>query len=698
MYLLFLDTETSGVNSLTDQIIEIGGALVSIDELSFEMQPISNFQSLVSLRQPMDPIITRLTGITDQDLTTAPKLFAVQEMWLNWLESQLITDSKVIVIGHSLDFDLGFLNKERWFLPENYETIDTLNLAKILLPWLSAVNLEFLCSKLNLANSFPDELKDLAPHRALYDTYCCVYLFENLLQRLVNYKLDPELLTIIQDNFLPIDLNLIQLSQTNINMESHDQNQIDELQETKTELNWNGEIMDQSWNVRFDQAYKTLDLNELKVLSTARLPNRVILILSQIWAGINIKDRNSQFHLNFHGQSSDYLLLNLIFQSLLTPQNTDSDLFGSEEKILLAPLENLTWQIDHLSRHWFNLGLLIDLLELWKDLVGIESGQNEEDLVQSNIGKEAIVVQKFLGGYDFLNISLQPLLEYNQFNWNPSSASFREEAVGRRIESFEEEFNILKTTKLASNNVLTQTVVSCIKELINQGNFQPNQLLTFHLIRDKIQISWDKTNFDLVQYLEEILDKYPQLELQTYLDPSQTIDFLETVGLHQLVTDKQVPIEYLLTTKNIITTVNVTSLAAFIEIQIQQSLESDQPIIILAANNPIIKECERILTNQFESDQYLILGESGSLTKIRSKIANGFLGVVVLKAKDLSGLYRGSDTLKIKEIFFLKTPYTIMPKFWHQKNLDTPIRHHNFLAQANLAKANLNCPIHLVEL
>ncbi len=119
---------------------------------------ISRFETLVRLRQEIDAKTVRITGIDKEILKNAPKLEIAQENWQNWLKSELKNQElanletknlEIAIIGHSLDFDLGFLRHENWFLPE-FVKIDTLELAKIFLPEIEAVNLEFLTKKLNL--------------------------------------------------------------------------------------------------------------------------------------------------------------------------------------------------------------------------------------------------------------------------------------------------------------------------------------------------------------------------------------------------------------------------------------------------------------------------------------------------------------------------------------------------------------------
>jgi DNA polymerase III epsilon subunit-like protein len=72
MKLLFLDTETSGVDCNKDQIIEIGGVIFELE--NYELKMVDYFQTTVALRKVLDERITRITGITEGELATAPAL------------------------------------------------------------------------------------------------------------------------------------------------------------------------------------------------------------------------------------------------------------------------------------------------------------------------------------------------------------------------------------------------------------------------------------------------------------------------------------------------------------------------------------------------------------------------------------------------------------------------------------------------
>jgi len=102
MLLLGIDTETTGFSFEDDRVTEIGAVLYDTELL----QPVSIYSELIDEpgREPLKPIITKLTGITD-------------EMILNWGFSPMdaavrlsyLLDKCDYVVAHNAPFDKGML-------------------------------------------------------------------------------------------------------------------------------------------------------------------------------------------------------------------------------------------------------------------------------------------------------------------------------------------------------------------------------------------------------------------------------------------------------------------------------------------------------------------------------------------------------------------------------------------------------------
>ncbi len=154
--IIFLDLETTGTNPETNEIIEIG----AVKLVSGEQQV---FDSLVKPREEVPYYITRLTGISSDQLRNAPSFSHVRAGL-----TEFLGDS--ILVGHNLSFDLGFLAAAGLIL-EN-PTFDTLDISRLLFPNLPEYSLSFLSSYF--------EIEHLPKHRALDDAIATLQVFNRL--------------------------------------------------------------------------------------------------------------------------------------------------------------------------------------------------------------------------------------------------------------------------------------------------------------------------------------------------------------------------------------------------------------------------------------------------------------------------------------------------------------------------------------
>ena len=155
-----LDLETTGLNPERDAITEIG-VVKFRDE-----QVLDTWSSLVNPQRPIPYNIQQLTGITQEDVDSAPSLPAVSGTLLSFIKEYPI-------VGHSVSFDLGFLKSQGLFLGNR--AIDTFELASILLPHVARYSLGKLAEALDIR--FPTR------HRALEDALATKDLFLALVER-----------------------------------------------------------------------------------------------------------------------------------------------------------------------------------------------------------------------------------------------------------------------------------------------------------------------------------------------------------------------------------------------------------------------------------------------------------------------------------------------------------------------------------
>ena len=170
-----IDLETTGLDSKSDAIIEV--AAIRFDEGGVER----TFQSFVDPSRKIPRFIQELTGISEEDVQSAPRIDD-----LNAQLEEFIGDS--VLIGHNIGFDIGFLKE--FGLKWEGAFFDTLDMSYILHP----TQLDYSLSGLSL---FLD-LDISNAHRAMADCENTMSLFLNLLTRLRNIKLQ----TLVQINNL----------------------------------------------------------------------------------------------------------------------------------------------------------------------------------------------------------------------------------------------------------------------------------------------------------------------------------------------------------------------------------------------------------------------------------------------------------------------------------------------------------------
>ena len=156
-----LDLETTGLSSDEDQIIEVGAVRFRGSET------LDTFQSFVNPGRSLDPFVTRLTGITNDDLRDAPGFSAVAAALAAFV-------GRSPLVGHNISFDLGFLERHGLRIPN--QLCDTWELAYFLLPRQPSYALESLAGWAGAGDSLY--------HRAVGDAQATRRLFVRLLEDL----------------------------------------------------------------------------------------------------------------------------------------------------------------------------------------------------------------------------------------------------------------------------------------------------------------------------------------------------------------------------------------------------------------------------------------------------------------------------------------------------------------------------------
>lgn len=125
--LLVLDIETTGLDPVEDEVIEIGGLLVSIFSRDL-LRVTKRIDTLVKppKNRTLPRAITNLTGITGEALAST----GMSRREAAAVVSKLVRRESTLLVGYNVQFDLLFirklLNEEGFLMTENLAILDVL--------------------------------------------------------------------------------------------------------------------------------------------------------------------------------------------------------------------------------------------------------------------------------------------------------------------------------------------------------------------------------------------------------------------------------------------------------------------------------------------------------------------------------------------------------------------------------------------
>lgn len=163
---IVFDVETTGLSPLDgDRIIEI--AAIKIKDL----KPVATFHSLINPRRDIPASATNVNRITGDMLTDAPTAEEFLPGLIDFIGGGC-------VVGHNVKFDLNFVCYELSLhgrrLRDETPAIDTLKMAKALIPYLSSYKLSHIAGALGITIG--------ETHRALSDTQLTVDVLSRLME------------------------------------------------------------------------------------------------------------------------------------------------------------------------------------------------------------------------------------------------------------------------------------------------------------------------------------------------------------------------------------------------------------------------------------------------------------------------------------------------------------------------------------
>lgn len=155
------DIETTGLNTATDKIIEIGAVRIENGRIT------ETFSTFIDPGVPIPERITQLTTITDDDVKGAP---SVEDVLPDFYKFSYNT----IMVGQNVQFDYGFVSAagQAMNIYFDNERVDTLALGRKYLTGLTKFKLGNLTEYFGIRNK--------GAHRAIYDAIATAEVFLKL--------------------------------------------------------------------------------------------------------------------------------------------------------------------------------------------------------------------------------------------------------------------------------------------------------------------------------------------------------------------------------------------------------------------------------------------------------------------------------------------------------------------------------------
>ena len=157
------DIETTGFSPLTCKIIEIGAVLVENGKIT------DRFSTFVNPQVPIPFRIEQLTSINDSMVMNARPIEEILPEFLKFCEG-------ATMVAHNADFDMSFIieNCNRMGIPNDFTYVDTVGMARFLLPALNRFKLDTVAKAVGVSLDHH--------HRAVDDAECTARIFEKFVE------------------------------------------------------------------------------------------------------------------------------------------------------------------------------------------------------------------------------------------------------------------------------------------------------------------------------------------------------------------------------------------------------------------------------------------------------------------------------------------------------------------------------------
>lgn len=163
-YVVF-DIETTGFSPEKNKIIEIGAVKVIGGEI------VDRYSTFINPEVPIPFRIEELTSIRDDMVITSPTVDVILPQFMEFCKD-------CIMVAHNADFDMSFIKRNCALLGMGYNPtiVDTVALARVLLPQLNRFKLDTVAKALNISLDHH--------HRAVDDAACTAEIFVKFIEKL----------------------------------------------------------------------------------------------------------------------------------------------------------------------------------------------------------------------------------------------------------------------------------------------------------------------------------------------------------------------------------------------------------------------------------------------------------------------------------------------------------------------------------
>jgi DNA polymerase III epsilon subunit-like protein len=635
---LILDTETSGLDCANDYVIEIGGIIATFNKEENKLEYLDSFQSLINLQVGLVDRISELTGILKEELDLAPKRHVVQQEWQSFIQKIEEKYTVTHVLGHSLDFDLGFLEFENWYLPSNFKPLDTLDMVKICMQDSIAINLDHLSHTYDLDTHFPISIPGLNHHRALFDSFLCAGLFNLCLQKIETLNITPDL-TFALNEFLNLKLKTTEKSK--ISIDKTNQNfriknsvfQDEKITEDKLFLNLNKLQFENEKLLQ--KSLENLETKEEKG-NDIRPYKRVIL---QIWTRllnptIITEDGNINLHIN---GNIEWLFYNLIQKSLT------QDIDRNELPIIWLNPEKLILDNSHITTQTFNISSINDYLKIVNDLYQ----DTVKEVTELSIIKQAIISETQLAGDGKSFGSLEVLKNGS----NSGNLRIAIEDLQAWLTIVYKKFSTLNKTNLGIDFLNYLAVASVV---LDDKDSRDSVNYNFYSNQGQSNITFTKNlKFNLSDFYLQSLMKSSKIVTNLTIESYKDLEDLFLAKLDTSILDTN---KYEIESLEMNTPKNYEDTIAN---YLLENSNFENLRVIIVGKNATLKTLPNLCENL--GVEYLDISKTGSTSKLITQVNKGYRGVVIVSYKYLDSFLRNVNFTKIEYKEFCFHPNLFLP-------------------------------------